>query len=338
MRKFWPNSNYQFLSVNQDQQLIITDDFLRSYLSRPELALIPESCAQEQKIHQLLTDNPRAKIDSAEIKKMQDADIQVNYEIWLRFRDKLVQASSLESFYLGLFQGDGVDVPPLFVDQLTQILCQHLLGENPSAIEARAAELLFRMQKITILEDGHIMSADQSTVEKFAETGGFGSIGELLKQNSAPLRSIDLDVLIKDNADDYWERDEAHDFVLQLNYDQDGAAALSRLLEKWIFHFHGTKVTITPQGQITDSKWSWHIGLDVNATEILNALYNGETVDNSKLAQVLCLFKLDFIDKGRTLPEIAGKPIYLAMAHDIDKCLKFKPQNLLINLPLAETS
>jgi hypothetical protein len=76
----------------------------------------------------------------------------------------------------------------------------------------------------------------------------------------------------------------------------------------------------------------------VNATEILNALYNGETVDNSKLAQVLCLFKLDFIDKGRMLREIAGKPIYLAMAHDIDKCLKFKPQNLLINLPLAETS
>jgi len=71
MRKFWPNSNYQFLSVNKDQQLIITDDFLRSYLSRPELALIPESYAQEQKIHQSLTDNPRAIIDPAEIKKMQ---------------------------------------------------------------------------------------------------------------------------------------------------------------------------------------------------------------------------------------------------------------------------
>jgi hypothetical protein len=122
------------------------------------------------------------------------------------------------------------------------------------------------------------------------------------------------------------------------NKTQRPSEALSRLLEKWIFHFHGTKVTITPQGQISDTKWSWHIGLDVNATEILNALYNGETVDNSKLAQVLCLFKLDFIDKGRMLREIAGKPIYLAMAHDIDKCLKFKPQNLLINLPLAETS
>ena len=72
MRKFWPNSNYQFLSINQDRQLIITDDFLRSYLRRPELALIPESCAQEQKIHQLLTDNPRARIDPAEIKKMEE--------------------------------------------------------------------------------------------------------------------------------------------------------------------------------------------------------------------------------------------------------------------------
>ena len=46
----------------------------------------------------------------------------------------------------------------------------------------------------------------------------------------------------------------------------------------------------------------------------------------------------DFLRSYLTRPEIAGKPIYLAMAHDIDKCLKFKPQNLLINLPLAETS
>jgi hypothetical protein len=61
---------------------------------------------------------------------MQDPDIQVNYEIWLRFRDKLVQAPTLENFYLGLFQGDGVDVPPLFVDQLTQILCQHLMAHD----------------------------------------------------------------------------------------------------------------------------------------------------------------------------------------------------------------
>jgi hypothetical protein len=33
--------------------------------------------------------------------------------------------------------------------------------------------------------------------------------------------------------------------------------------------------------------------------------------------------------------EVAGKPVYLAMAMDEHKRLKLKPQNLLLNLPLA---
>jgi hypothetical protein len=32
---------------------------------------------------------------------------------------------------------------------------------------------------------------------------------------------------------------------------------------------------------------------------------------------------------------IAGRPVYLAMAMDSDGRLKLKPQNLLLNLPLA---
>ena len=338
MRTYWPQSNYQYLQVNQDNQLIITDDFLRSYLNRPELALIPESCQQEIIIHQQLLDNPFMAINPDEIKKMADLDIQVNYGIWLRFRDKLVNSKSIESFYLSLFEGSGIDVPPLFVDQLTQILCRHLLGNSPTAFEARAAELLFRPQKISITEDDHIMCADQQTVDKFAQTGGFGSIGELLKKNAVPLRTIDLDVLSEQNFDEYWNQDESYNFVLQLNFDQAGAAAFAGILERWIFHFHGTKVRITPQGQITDPKWSWHIGLDVTASEILNALYKGHDVEHDKLTQVMCLFKLEFIDQSRVISEIRGKPVYLGLAHDADKCLKLKPQNLLINLPLAEGS
>ena len=50
--------------------------------------------------------------------------------IWLRFRDRLVAADSLEAAYMDLFRGEGVDVPPLFVAQLTQILLRHILGED----------------------------------------------------------------------------------------------------------------------------------------------------------------------------------------------------------------
>jgi hypothetical protein len=34
-------------------------------------------------------------------------------------------------------------------------------------------------------------------------------------------------------------------------------------------------------------------------------------------------------------PAIAGRPVYLAMAMNPDNVLKLKPQNLLLNLPLA---
>jgi hypothetical protein len=34
-------------------------------------------------------------------------------------------------------------------------------------------------------------------------------------------------------------------------------------------------------------------------------------------------------------PALAGRPVYLAMAVDRENRLKLKPQNLLLNLPLA---
>ena len=56
------------------------------------------------------------------------------------------------------------------------------------------------------------------------------------------------------------------------------------------------------------------------------------------MAAMLCLFKLEFDEPAVMRPEIAGRPIYLAMAMDAGKRLKLKPQNLLLNLPLARLS
>ena len=50
---------------------------------------------------------------------------------------------------------------------------------------------------------------------------------------------------------------------------------------------------------------------------------------------LLCLFELTFADPGDMRPAIAGRRVYLAMAMDGDGRLKLKPQNLLLNLPLA---
>jgi hypothetical protein len=91
-----------------------------------------------------------------------------------------------------------------FVHQLTEIIVRHVLGASADPIEARVAEMLFRTQKIAVTDDGAVMAADESTVELFASTGGFGSLGELLQQNRTPVRTVDLDTLDATNAAAYW--------------------------------------------------------------------------------------------------------------------------------------
>ena len=85
MSNYWPNSAYKTLLTSPDGQLLVTDDFLRTYLQRPELSLVPESCAAEQALHQRLTENPRTEITEQEIAAMADEDIQENYRVWLRY-------------------------------------------------------------------------------------------------------------------------------------------------------------------------------------------------------------------------------------------------------------
>ena len=324
--------------VGSDNQLQVTDDFLRTYLLRPELNLVPESCEAERILHQRLSENPRAVISDQEITAMADPDIQVNYQVWLRYRAKLLAASSLENFYMSLFKGDGVDVPPLFISQLAQIFIRHILGEDCNPLDARMGEIFFRVQKITVLEDGVVMGADDEVVARNAQAGETGNILDLLKSKSMSMRSIDLDVLHEENADLYWEKNEDHDFAVQLNFGQPPINHFCRVLEKWVQHFLGVQIRITPMQQITDPKWSWHVGLDAAATEILNKLYNKEAVDSDELEKVICLFRLDFIDEAAVTQTQAGKPVYMAIAMNDEKQLKLKPQNVLFNLPLAKAS
>jgi hypothetical protein len=58
-------------------------------------------------------------------------------------------------------------------------------------------------------------------------------------------------------------------------------------------------------------------------------------VDAARMERLLCLFELTFRHPGDMRAAIAGRPVYLAMAMDSERRLKLKPQNLLLNLPLA---
>jgi len=335
MPEFWTSSGYRLLNANSDGRLVVTDAFLRSFLVRPELAPVVESCAAERALHDRLLAQPRAVVPDADLRAIADPDARENYRVWLRFRDRLAAAATLEQAYVGLFAGDGVDVPPLFVHQMTQILLRHVLGEGADPFEARCAEMLFRPQKISILDDGAVMAADERSVELYATTGGFGSLGELLKKSQTPARTVDLDVLSDENAVGYWERDERFDLAISLNRGQPSLSALCRVLERWIAHFLAVEVTIAPQREIEDARWVWHVGLDAEASGVLNDLYNRAEVSDARMERLLCLFELRFANPADMRPAIAGRTVYLAMAMDRDQRLRLKPQNLLLNLPLA---
>ena len=336
---FWPDSGYHLLDVRDDGRLAVTDAYLRGLLERPELAPVAESNDAERALHAELLADPRMAVPDSRLKALGDPDAIENYQVALAFRDRLLGADSLEAAYLDLFLNPGshggVPVPPLFVDLLAQAIVRHLIAGRGEALRARAAEIFFREQAVTINE-GYIMTADREVVETHADSGGFGDLGRLVAQAQTPLRTVDLDVLDSENAETYWARAHKHDTVLNLNFAGDGLDAFCRVLEAWVAHMLDVRVRIEPVQQITDERWVWHVGLDREASRLLDDLWHGEEVGEARLARLLSLFRLEFQDPSVMIADIQGRPVYLALMMTQDKRLKLKPQNLLLNLPLAE--
>lgn len=333
MPDFWRASGYGLLERRADGRLGVSDDFLRAYFLRPEIRPVEESGPHERALHASLLDSPRQAVLESDLQAVEDSDARENYRILLAFRDRLTAAETIEDAYLGLFLKPA-PVPGLFIDQIAHVLLRHILDGVEDPLRARAGELFFRSQKISI-KDGAIMAADEETVEMHAATGGMGSLGKLVIESNTPLRQIDLDVLTEKTAELYWPRSDKHDTVLELTFGRAGLDALARTLEMWVAHFLQITVNIQPVSQIQDDKWVWHTGLDAEATAIMNDLYNGKEVDEERMKQVIALFRLEFADPTVMQASIAGKPVYLGLAKDKNDRLKLKPQNLLVNLPLA---
>lgn len=335
MPDFWRSSGYHLLEPAANGHLAVTNTFLRAYFMRPEMQPVAESCAAERRLHASLLDDPRRTVAAAEIAALADPDARDNYAVLLGFRDRLAGAATLEDCYLNLFiDPPQAPLPPLFIDQLAHVIMRRVLEGIDDPLRARAGELFFRAQKVTV-QDGAVMAADEDVVEMYAKTGGMGALGQLLVESKTPVRTVELDVLSDHNRESYWQRDERHDTVLDLTFGRAGLDALARNLEAWVRHFLSVRVTIQPVARISDERWVWHVGLDAQANAIMNDLYNGVEVDDQRLAQVLSLFRLEFADAEVMRPDIAGRPVYLGMARDTADRLRLKPQNLLMNLPLA---
>ena len=330
------------LEPDDDDCLKITDAFLRAYWERPEVAPVEESCSAELTLHRELVGNPRRTVIDQDFAAFADPDAVENYRVVLDFRDRLVAAGTIESAYLRLFREGVVTIPPIFIDQMAQILARHIIGSSRDPFRARAAELLFREQQASLM-DGAILLGDKETVNilgvQSEKNGGFGAMGELLVEGGIRPRQVELDVLLEDTAAErYWPENEKFDTVLDLTFARPGLDALCRVLELWVHHLLQAEVSIQPVPQINDERWVWHVGLDVEATALLNDLYEAKDIDEARLENLLSLFSLEFKDPSLMRPDIAGRPVYLALCRSDDGRVRMKPQNLVINLPLAPKS
>jgi len=295
---------------------------------------VEESGDAERALHGSLMAEPRRRVTARELDAVEDPDTRDNYRVVLKFRDRLLDAGTLEGCYLSLFKGT-VDTPPLFIEQMVHVIVRNLLEGCDDPLRLRAAELLFREQQAT-LQEGHALLADRETVEMHAAGHRYGSIGRLIVEASGTLGKVDLVVLDRANAALYWQRESRHDTVISLTYGRPALDALGAVLQAWVKHFLGIGVRIRPIRRIDEPRWAWHVGLDAESTAILNDLWAGSEVEHGRLQRILALFALEFDDQAAMRADIAGRTVYLALCADEEGVVRMKPQNLLTNLPLNE--
>lgn len=330
---FWVASGHHLCDLVEHGRLAATDDLWRAFLARPELIPPEEACDAERALHAALMDAPLQPVDPARIAALADADARENVAQFLAFRDRVAGHPTLEAAWVALYREGVAGIPPILLQMLTHLVARAALEGEGDPFALRAAELLFRTQRAGI-HQGATLLADEEVVGMRGRDGGFGALGQLLVEAGAPPREVELDVLTDANVQLYHGRSDAHDFALDIAEGREGARGIARMLERFIRHMLGEEVTIRPVPVIEDRDWTWHVGLDAEATSIANDLWHGKKVRQERLARILWLGVLEFRDASRVIARVAGRPVYLALAMDAANRVRMKPQNLAAGLPL----
>jgi hypothetical protein len=328
-RDFWLSCGHHLVDRDDSGRVVVTDEFLKVYLARPEIAPPPEACIAELALYRKLFDAPRAAVRSAEIARIADDDARENWEILLEWREHLLRHRTLEAAYLALVH-EGLRFPPLFVDQIVQAILRNILDDSEDAFVLRAAELFFRPQKLAAYA-GSLLAADAET---FSATPQPSPLISLLGLEVQP----GIDVLNLDNMDAYWRRSDSYDLALDLTAGRRGLAALGEVVARWIQHLVGIEVEIEALTAVRDITLTWYVGLDSNATRIGDALWRGESTGPDTPEFIVGLYRLRLADDVEVIERMQGEPTYLIVAGSSDMTLRLKPQNLITGLPLRLAS
>lgn len=330
MKDFWLACGHHLLDRNEAGGLVVTDDFLKAYLARPELAPPPEACAVERTLHAALLAEPRRLVTTDDLAAIADVDARENWAFMIAFRDRLVHHNTLEAAYLDLVRHGAGSTPPLFMNQLVHVILRNALDGCDDPFVLRAAEIFFRPQRLT-LHEGSLIAADEETISGVGTTPA----SPLVSMLGIPAQA-DIDVLNDENAHLYWEHSDLFHSAIDLTAGRRGLAALSTVIERWIGHVIGVEVAVEPLSQMRDVNLAWYVGLDAEATRIGDALWNGEELSEAAQAQVVGLFRLAFRDPHMVLSKVGSEPVYLILAMSQNKVIRMKPQNLVTGLPLRQ--
>ena len=328
MTDFWHSCGHHFLDRDESGGYVVTDDFLKVYLARPELIPPPAACPAERNLHAALIADPSRAVAASDIAEIADKDARENWELLIGFRDHLLRHKTLEAAYIDLMRRGVGKTPPLFINQLVHLILRNALDDVADSHIVRAAELFFRTQRVT-LHDGSLIAADEETIAGDGEAPASPLVSMLgLPPDAA------IEVLNDNNAGSYWERSDRFDMALDLSGGRAGLAAFAKAMERWVGHLLGFAVTIEPLTELRDAPLSWYVGLDADATQIGNALWQGDEHDENAMTRVVGLFRLSFRDPGLMLDKVRGEPIYLVLAMSREHLIRMKPQNLVTGLPV----
>ncbi len=328
MNDFWLSCGHHLTDRDAGGGLLVSDEFLKVYLARPELIPPPESCAAERRLHAALFADPRRRVGAEEIAAIADPDARENWTLLIAFRDHLLAFKTLEAAYLDLVRRGAGATPPLFLNQLVHVIMRNALDGCDDPFVVRASELFFRPQRLTI-HDGALLAADD---EKIAGSGA-APLSPLVSMLGLP-KGAAIDVLTDANAPGYWERSDRLDMALDLSTGRRGVAALGSALERWMKHLLSIDARVEPLREMRDVKLSWYVGLDAEGTRIGDALWRGDELDEQTRSRVVALFRLTFGGADMPAPPEGDDAVYLILAMTADKVLRMKPQNLLTGLPV----
>src|SRR3972149_2070360 len=210
MKDFWLSCGHHLLGRDAGGGLIVSDEFLKVYLARPELAPPPDASAAERALHASLLADPRRTVTKEDIADIPDADARENWELMIAFRDQLLRHPTIEATYASLVREGAGRTPPLFLNQLVHVILRNALDGCDDIYVLRAAEMLFREQRLTVHEQS-LIAADEETIAGIGEA----PLSPLVSMLGLPAAS-EIDVLTDDNAETYWERSDLFDMALDM--------------------------------------------------------------------------------------------------------------------------